>query len=196
MREHTLERLRSRIRTRAAALAMAVAAASATTAADALPGQSIAGFKQWSAGKPTLRGLAPTKDEMSGRPAFELTMSDHGVAWYFHASTNGSVVLIETLSVGTNGTTTNEAIRHDGRGYGFTFWKALYGAEVAADFLAATPVFSIPAAAGQTATTYYRGKRYGYITAGGLTVETPAHLAADVAEEKTCAAHPRACPGD
>jgi hypothetical protein len=188
--------VRARVRTYAAAVAMAVAAASAATTADALPGQSIAGFERWSAGKATLRGIARAKDEMSGLPAFDLRMSDHGIAWIFHASSDGRFVRSETLSIGSNGTATNEEIRHDGRGYGFTFWKALYGADVAADFRAAAPVFSSRPAAGQTPTTYYRGKRYGYVAAGTLTVETLAVFAADVAQAKKCAARASDCPGD
>jgi hypothetical protein len=162
----------------------------------ATPGQSVPAFQQWAHEKTVLRGLAKTTEEMSGRPAYELTMSDRGVAWAFRATVVGTTIGRESLTVGSDGTATGDAIRHDGSGYGYTFWKTLYGQSVAKDFRDSRSVFSTRDDRNHTTTTYYLGARFGYVSAGGLTLETHAEFATELAQARICSARPDRCPGD
>jgi hypothetical protein len=187
---------RSSARIAVVALATAALAAVPASPARAVPAQSVAAFTAWSQSKPVLRGLKKSIDEMSARPAYNLTMSDHGIAWTFDAIVSAGTIAREALTVGSDGTATGDAIRHDGSGYGYTFWKSLYGSAVAADFRSSHAVFATRDSVNHTATTYYRGARFGYVSAGGLTIETPTEFAEDLAQARTCAAHPDRCPGD
>lgn len=112
--------------------------------ASALPGQTLQQFHAWASSRKLLAGIAQRRDEMSGDPAFGLETSDRGIAWTFYATTDGSHVRRESLSLGNPGKPPGSAaIRHDGSGYGFTFFTSLYGQAVAHDFLVATRVASI-----------------------------------------------------
>ena len=182
---------------------MQIARASTIAAACALmavpvgakPGQTLAQFETWSAQRPLLRGVARTKDETSGWPAFDLSTADHGVAWHFHAATNGAIVRSEELGIasgpGDPGTT---PISHAGTGYGFTFFRSFYGSEIARDFLAAPRIAVVADPQSHVTTTFYRGNRFGYEVSGGfVTIATLRVMAQDLAQMRTCIAHPGTC---
>jgi hypothetical protein len=160
----------------------------------ALPGQSIAAFKSWASGKKLLAGIRSQPDEMSGDPAFVLTTADRGIAWRFYATTDGKAIERETIAVSTVGGEPGSApIRHDGKGYGFTFFASLYGASVAADFRAAHSVGSVKDPTNGQATQYYVGNRYGYTVAKSVTVETLFAVKSDMALAQRCAKAPQNC---
>jgi hypothetical protein len=162
--------------------------------ATALPGQTIPAFKAWAAGQKLLAGLAPHKDELSGRPAFELQTTDRGISWRFSATSDGTTIRRESLAVGQVGKAPGtEPIRHDGHGYGFTFFATLYGRGVAADFQAAPLVASVKDPTNGRVTRYYRGHRYGYAETGGLVLETLAAFKSDLAQAQRCAKAPQSC---
>ena len=185
-----------RVRYVPAVIAFAACCATATPAG-AVPGQTISSFRTWSGQQKLLRGLTSTHDEMSGLPAFALTMSDHGIAWTFRALTDGKAVRSESLSVGSGGTDTGNAIRHDGSGYGFTFWSRVYGPAIAHDFRTSRAVFASTDAVNHEKIAYFRGSRFGYVAANGeLRVETLVAFAQEVATARVCAVHPDRCRGD
>ncbi len=161
----------------------------------ALPGQSIAQFNVWSAQRPLLRGLQRTTDEMSGWPSFTLITADHGIAWRFIAHTNRRSVVSESLAVSAvGGEPGTEPIRQDGSGYGFTFLTSFYSAAVADDYRGAGRVATFTDSATKAVTVYSRGRRYGYVSAGGsLSIETFAEFSADLAQMRICTAHPERC---
>jgi hypothetical protein len=171
-----------------------LAALSVALPARALPGQSLAAFKTWAAGNKLLAGLTLGKDELSGLPAFRLSTASHGIAWRFDVRTDGRNVLAEVLAVGQVGKEPGtEPIRHDGRGYGFRFFSSLFGPAVAADFRASRAVASVKDPTNANVTTYYRGVRYGYVSAGTVALETPSAFASDVALAKRCSKTPQDC---
>ena len=164
-------------------------------AAFALPGQTIAAFTAWSAHQPLLRGIKRTTDEMSGWPSFSLTTADHGIAWSFDAHTDRRTIVSEGLGVSTaGGAPGTEPIRHDGAGYGFTFFRNLFGAAIANDYHSAPSVASFKDPTNGSVTTFYRGKRYGYSLANGyLTLETFLAFDRDIALMRKCTAKPDTC---
>jgi hypothetical protein len=166
-----------------------------STGAFALPGQSLAQFRGWTASRVPLRGLNAATDEMSGLPAFDLLTSDHGIVWHFHAATDGRTVRSEALGVGEGiaepGTT---PIRHDGVGYGFLFFRSLYGDAVASDFLTSQRVASVTDGRSRVSTSFYRGKRFGYeVAAGTITIASRSRVDADLALARKCNAAPDSC---
>jgi hypothetical protein len=171
-----------------------LAFAACVAPASALPGQTLQQFNAWASTRKLLAGIAPRRDEMSGDPAFALETSDHGIAWTFYATTDGSHVRRESLSVGNPGKAPGSAaIHHDGSGYGYTFFASLYEQVVAHDFLAAKRVASIRDRTNGTVTEYYRGRRYGYSTNGGIVVETLPAFGVDLAQAQLCAKSPDQC---
>jgi hypothetical protein len=162
--------------------------------ASALPGQSIGAFKAWAAERKLLAGLVTQRDELSGMPAFLLASSDHGISWRFIATSDGKTIRRESLAVSQAGKAPEtEPIRHDGKGYGFTFFSSLYGNGVAADYHAAKLVAAVKDPTNGVVTHYYRGARYGYAESGSLVVETQAVFRADVALAQRCAKTPKDC---
>jgi hypothetical protein len=161
--------------------------------ASAIPGQSIATFKSWAAHERVLSGIKPVKDELSGWPAFQLLSGDHGITWRFYALSDGSTMRRESLSVSAVGKEPGTAsIRHDGNGYGFVFFSALYGSDVANDFRHAALSATFKGANGAT-TRYYLGRRFGYVEAAGLVLETPAAFKIELAQAQRCAKKPNEC---
>ena len=179
---------------RGACVAVAFVVA-AQSAAAALPGQSIAAFKAWAAQKKVLAGIVSVRDELSGQPSFNVLTGDHGITWRFAAQIDGKSVVREYLAVSAVGKEPGTApIAHDGAGYGFTFFSALYGPAVAADFKAAKLVATVVDPTNRTASRYYRGARFGFtITRGTLAVATHAVFARDVALAQRCAKSPHSC---
>jgi hypothetical protein len=162
--------------------------------ANALPGQTLPQFQAWASTRKLLAGMARRRDEMSGDPAFALETSDHGIAWTFYATTDGSHIRRESLSVGNPGKPPGSAaIHHDGKGYGYSFFASLYGQAVAHDFLAAKRVASIRDRSNGAVTEFYRGKRYGYSINGGIVVETISAFGVDLAQAQLCAKSPEQC---
>ena len=179
-----------------AALCLIVAACIVTTVpVRATPGQRLTEFHAWAAQRTLLRGLVRTTDELSGRPAFDLLTADHGIAWHFHATTGAGRIESEYLGIGSGGGDPGSTpIRHDGSGYGLIFLRSLYGTAIAADFLASSRIASITDRESHVVTTFYRGQRFGYEAASGfLTIATLPHMARDLAQLRTCAAHPGSC---
>ncbi|MEO7202544.1 MAG: hypothetical protein ABI431_06915 [Candidatus Tumulicola sp.] len=171
-----------------------LAFAACVAPANALPGQTLQQFHAWASTRKLLAGIAQRRDEMSGDPAFALETSDRGIAWTFYATTDGTHIRRESLSVGNPGKPPGSAaIRHDGNGYGYTFFATLYGQAVAHDFLAAKRVASIRDRSDGTVTEFYRGKRYGYSTSGGIVVETISAFGVDLAQAQLCAKSPEQC---
>ena len=170
-------------------------AASIPMCASALPGQSIDGFKTWSAHQKLLRGIEQKTDEMSGWPRFELLTADHGISWNVTVQTDNINIRSEALGVSTaGGAPGSEPIRKDGSGYGFGFFRSLYGPAIAADYKAAKQVAFFKDPTNGTTATYYRGKLYGYdVTNGYLTLETMRAMTQDIAQMKRCAATPANC---
>jgi hypothetical protein len=183
-----------RVRGFAAVFALACIAMEAVPAR-ALPGQSIAVFKTWAAGKKLLAGLTPGRDELSARPSFTLLTSDHGIAWRFDARTDGTAIVHESLAVGDVGKAPGTAqIRHDGSGYGFAFLQSLYGRAVAADYKEAHLVATVVDPTNRLATRFFRGARYGYETTNGtLVLATQTALQRDIALARRCAKSPSSC---
>lgn len=167
----------------------------AQSAAVAEPGQSIGDFKAWAAQRKALAGIARTRDELSGQPSFSVRTSDHGITWRFAAQTDGKSVVREYLAVSAVGKDPGTApIAHDGSGYGFTFFSALYGPDVAADFKGAKLVATIVDPTNRTTSRYYRGGFFGYTVARGtLTIADHAVFARDVALAQRCAKSPQSC---
>jgi hypothetical protein len=162
--------------------------------ASALPGQSILAFKAWAAHRKLLAGLVPQRDELSGKTAFALSASDHGISWRFFATSDGTTIRRELLSVsGLGKAPGTEPIRQDGQGYGFTFLSSLYGKDVAADYRAARLVAAVKDPTNGRVTHYYRGRRYGYAETGPLALETFATFDADLALARRCAKTPQDC---
>jgi hypothetical protein len=162
--------------------------------ASALPGQTFQQLRTWASARKLLAGIAQRRDEMSGDPAFALETSDHGIAWTFYATTDGSHVRRESLSVGNPGKPAGSAaIRHDGSGYGYTFFASLYGQAAAHDFLTSKRVASIRDRSNGTLTEFYRGQRYGYSTNGGIIIETLSAFATDLSQAQRCAKSPEQC---
>jgi hypothetical protein len=171
-----------------------LAYAACVAPASALPGQTLQQFHAWASSRKLLAGVAQRKDEMSGDPAFGLETSDHGISWTFYATTDGSRIRRESLSVGNPGKAPGSAaIHHDGSGYGYTFFASLYGQAVAHDFRTAKRVASIRDRSNGTVTEFYRGQRYGYSTNGGVIVETLSAFATDLAQAQRCAKSPEEC---
>jgi hypothetical protein len=178
---------------RATGLALALIF-TATGPASALPGQSIPAFKAWAAQRKLLAGLVTQRDELSGMPAFLVATSDHGISWRFIATSDGKTIRRESLAVGQVGKAPGtEPVRHDGKGYGFTFFSSLYGSSVAADYRAAKLVADVKDPTNGRVTHYYRGSRYGYAESGSLVVETQAMFRADLALAQRCAKSPNDC---
>jgi hypothetical protein len=175
------------------ALAVAIAGLCPQTTL-AVPGQTIPEFKTWAKARPLLITIAPRRDEMSGFPAFAVDTSDHGVDWTFYATTDGTRLVRERLAVGAPGATNGASpIQHDGHGYGFTFFSAVYGNAVAQDFLSAKPIASIVDPTNKVVTRYYRGKRYGYATSSLIVVETHTAFDIDLTQARKCAKTPQNC---
>jgi hypothetical protein len=174
------------------ALALVVAAPSA---AAAFPGLSLSDFKDWAAQKKVLAGMVRVRDELSGQPSFRLLTSDHGIAWRFTAQSDGKQIVREYLAVSAVGKEPGTApIAHDGAGYGFTFFKALYGSGTASDFKAARLVATVLDRSDNTSSRYYRGALFGYTaTRGTLTIATLPVFARDVALAQRCAKAPDSC---
>jgi hypothetical protein len=171
-----------------------LAYAACVAPASALPGQTLQQFHAWASSRKLLAGIAQRKDEMSGDPAFGLETSDHGISWTFYATTDGSRIRRESLSVGNPGKAPGSAaIHHDGTGYGYTFFASLYGQAVAHDFRTAKRVALIRDRSSGTVTEFYRGQRYGYSTNGGVIVETLSAFATDLAQALRCAKSPEEC---
>ncbi len=187
--------MRTLVRTNIRSLIAGLLAYAACVApASALPGQTLQQFHAWASSRKLLAGIAQRRDEMSGDPAFGLETSDRGIAWTFYATTDGSHVRRESLSVGNPGKPAGSAhIRHDGGGYGFTFFASLYGQAVAHDFLAAKRVASIRDRSDGTLTEFYKGKRYGYSTHGGIIIETLSAFGVNLAQAQRCATSPEQC---
>jgi hypothetical protein len=162
--------------------------------AAALPGQSLSAFTSWAANKTVLAGISRYTGELSGRPAFRLLTADHGIAWQFIALSTGSTIRSEYLGVSQVGKAPgSQPIRHDGRGYGFAFFASLYGRDVAGDYRAARLVATIKDPTNGQVTRYYRGRRYGYAEANGLSLKTFAAFATDLALARRCAKSPQDC---
>jgi hypothetical protein len=178
-----------------AVVAVALAIAAATAKSPALPGQSIVQFKTWAGAKKLLAGIVPVKDELSGATAFRVQTTDHGITWRFYASGNGTTIERESVSVSQIGKEPgSDPIRHDGEGYGFQFFKALYGSDIAADFRSAHSIAAVKDLANGQITQYFAGRHFGYaLTGGSVTVETLAALQKDRALAKRCAASPQSC---
>ncbi len=180
----------------AASFALAVVVvALAPLPAGALPAQSLAEFAAWSAHRPLLAGLERKSDELSGTPMFALTTADHGIAWSFDAHSNAGAITWEQLAVSRpGGKIGSEPIRHDGSGYGFVFFRALYGRTIADDFRTSRRVAAFTQPEQHAVKTFYRGNRYGYSTMSGfMRIETLPILATDIALERRCSAEPEAC---
>jgi hypothetical protein len=178
---------------RVASLALALIF-SAAGPASALPGQSIPAFKAWAAERKLLGGVVTQRDELSGLPAFLVASSDHGISWRFIATSDGKTIRRESIALSQVGKQPGtEPIRHDGKGYGFTFFSSLYGSGVAADYRAAKSVADVKDPTNGTVTHYYRGSRYGYAESGSLVVETQAMFRADVALAQRSAKSPKDC---
>jgi hypothetical protein len=167
--------------------------------ASALPGQTLPAFRVWARGIVLLRGIQPYTDELSGQPAFQLTQSDHGINWHFTAWSLRGQIYQEYLGVGEGtGTPGSLRIRHDGTGYGFVFFKSLYGSGVASDFLAAKLVGTAVDRSVRPANTqsFYRGSRFGYelgTNGGGVSVVALFRLPGDLAQARRCDARPERC---
>jgi hypothetical protein len=163
--------------------------------AAALPGQTLGAFATWRAHQPLLRGMTRSTDELSGRPAFNLLTADHGIAWSVAVATDGTAIASETLGVSTaGGEPGSEPVRQSGSGYGFTFFRSLYGAAIADDFRSAKRSAQFTDPANKTVTTYLRGRRYGYTISGGyITLSTFAAYDAAVALMRRCTARPESC---
>jgi hypothetical protein len=176
-------------------LVCAIAVASIPLAATAVPGQTLAQFTAWKAQQPLLRGMTRTTDEMSGRPDFSLLTADHGIAWSMNVKTDGATVTSETLAVSTpGGEPGSEPIHPSGAGYGFSFFRSLYGAALADDLRNAKPAASFIDPTNKSTTTFVRGQRFGYTIASGyITVSTFAAFDAAVALMRRCAARPESC---
>ena len=177
------------------ALATLLVLAGIPLGASALPGQTLAAFAVWSAHQPLLRGLKRSTDEMSGWPSFSLLTADHGIAWRMDAHTDNRSIVSEGLGVSTaGGAPGTEPIRHDGAGYGFVFFRSLYGPAIANDYRDAPSVASFKDPSNGSVTTFYRGKRYGYSSANGfLTLETQLAFDRDLALMRRCTAKPQTC---
>ncbi len=176
------------------AMLMFALAFTAAGPASALPGQSIHAFKAWAAQRKLLAGLVTQRDELSGMPAFAVAGSDHGISWRFIATSDGKTIRRESLAVSQVGKQAGtEPIRHDGTGYGFTFFSSLYGNGVAADYRSASLAASVKDPTNGRVTHYYRGTRYGYAESGSLVVETLAMFRADMALAQRCAKTPEDC---
>ena len=177
------------------AVLIGIAAASLPLRATALPGQSLPAFATWRAHQPLLRGMTRNVDELSGRPAFTLLTADHGIAWSVAVATDGTAITSETLGVSTaGGEPGSEPVRQSGAGYGFTFFRTLYGAAIADDFHTAQRTATFTDPANKIVTTYVRGRRYGYtISAGFITLSTFAAYDAEIALTRRCSAHPDSC---
>jgi hypothetical protein len=175
-------------------VACVLAFAACVCRAQALPGQTFHEFRAWASQKVLLAGIAQHPDEMTGEPAFSVDTSDHGIAWIFYASTDGTHVRRESLAVGNPGKAVGSAtIRHDGTGYGFAFFASLYGQAIAHDFRASKQVAEIRDPADGVVMRYYLGSRYGYIARGGIVVETPKAFQVDLTQARRCARSPQDC---
>jgi hypothetical protein len=174
-----------------------LAAALVPAAARALPGQTVVQFTTWAAQRPLLRGIQRGTDEMSGWPSFSLLTADHGVAWSVTVHADGTAIRAESLGVSdAGGAPGSEPVRHDGAGYGFTFFRSLYGNGnvIANDFRTAHLAASFTDPASKGTTQFYRGALYGYQTSSGyVTVETLRAFAQDLAEMRRCTARPGDC---
>jgi hypothetical protein len=176
-----------------AALALALALACIAPAA-AIPGQTLAQFSAWAKTRTLLAGIERHRDELSGFPAFSVDTSDHGIAWRFYATSDGSTIRREMLAVGNPGKPTGSAaILHDGTGYGYQFFASLYGPAVAHDFLSAKQVAAIVDPSNKTVSRFFLGKRFGYSTSGSIVVESHAAFDIDLAQAKKCAKAPQNC---
>jgi hypothetical protein len=160
----------------------------------AIPNQTIPEFKAWAKTRPLLATIAPRRDEMSGFPAFAVDTADHGVDWTFYATTDGKHIVRERLAVGEPGSTNGaSAIRHDGQGYGLTFFRAVYGNAIAQDYLAAKLVASVTDPTDKVTTRFYRGKRFGYAASTMIVVETYSAFDIDLALARKCSKSPQDC---
>jgi hypothetical protein len=186
------------MRQRLVAFVSVAAALVVAAPASALPGQTIAAFKSWTQSKSLVRNVEKKTAEMSGLPYFNVTNADHGIAWEFTANTDGKIVTDESLGVSEAGGDVGSApIHHDGTGYGFTFFKSLYGAATAADFKSSKLVAKIiDKTDAKNVTYFWRGKTYGYSTATNgkyLSVYSLSSFAKTLALAQRCNAHPNDC---
>ena len=133
---------------------------------------------------------------MSGLPQFRLQTADRGIAWTFDAATDArGTIRSERLAVSDAGGAAGSApISHSGSGYGYVFFRSLYGEAIARDYHASHRVASFSDSTNHTVTSFYRGVRYGYTaSAGFLTIETLSAMMQDVAQMRVCTAHPERC---
>lgn len=166
-----------------------------TVNAAALPGQTLAQFLTWSNGVHLLHGVARYTDELSGQPAFKLDTADHGIDWHFVAYSLQGRIYEESLRVGQDAGGALP-VRHNGSGYGFTFFRSLYGPAVASDFRSSHLLGTVTDATSRPPTpeAFYRGSRFGYEVIGdGILVVDLARLVPDLRQARTCAAHPERC---
>ncbi|HEY3676299.1 MAG TPA: hypothetical protein VGK84_09930 [Candidatus Tumulicola sp.] len=162
--------------------------------ATAIPGQPLSQFAAWAKTRPLLAGMDRRRDELSGFPAFLVDTSDHGIAWRFYATSDGTTIRQETLAVGNPGKSVGSAaILHDGSGYGYAFFASLYGPIVAHDFLDAKQIAVIADPADKSVSRFYLGRHFGYSTSGGIVVETRAAFDIDLAQAKKCSRSPKDC---
>lgn len=174
--------------------AAVILVAACVSPAMAIPGQTLAQFGAWAKTRPLLAGLERHRDELSGSPAFSVDTSDHGIAWRFYATSDGTSIRREMLAVGNPGKPPGSAaILHDGSGYGYAFFASLYGPVVARDFLGARQVAAIVDPVSKAVSRFYRGARFGYSTSGSVVVETHAAFDIDLAQAKKCARSPQDC---
>jgi hypothetical protein len=166
-----------------------------TSSVLAIPAQTLPAFRRWCAWHVVLRGIAQSTDELSRRPSFDLLAADHGIVWHFDARTNGYSIESETLAIGEgNGQPGSFPIRHNGIGYGFAFFRNLYGSSVASDFTSSRLTQSIADSQSRIVTQFYRGARFGYEVANGaVTVATHAVVERDRALLAKCKTHPTDC---
>lgn len=174
--------------------ALLVATPLFSSPARAVPGQTLKGFKTWAAAHRQLTGLISFGDDFTGEPSFRVAASDHGVSWEFVATSDGTTIVREFLSVGEAGKPAGTTpIRRDGKGYGSAFFAALYGNDMTRDFQTASLVASVKNAASGDVTRFYRGRHLGYETARGVTVETLPELYRRLSVAQHCARSPQTC---
>jgi hypothetical protein len=157
--------------------------------ARALPGQTSAQFRAWAGKIVEFRNIEHGTDELSGWPDYHILSADHGVAWDFRALEDGRGAIREerfSMTVGP-GDIGNTPVRHDGTGYGYTFFSTVMGSAVASDFRHAKLVAPFPKKPGDP--RYYRGAKYGWIDYGGkmLALDTPKWFDTAIATAEHCA---------